>query len=64
MNTCKDCRFWGQPKTLQVQCRCRHEALDGIDWANETNALFVDAWDKAGIYTGPDFGCIHWTAKP
>ena len=63
MKTCRHCKYWSpdvEDEGKEIQRRCNNEKLhssdrhDGLD----SNA---DTWYYS--YTGPDFGCIHWSSN-
>ena len=66
MNTCKTCKWWG---------RAWEGCCDFIDTTHANQAaevgkrfeIAVSADDDSGLQTylqtGPDFGCVHHTAK-
>ncbi len=63
MNTCKDCKWWeanGEDHGCgHRECNCgkvseERTEIDSINGGSEYYA----------VTTGPDFGCIHWEAKP
>ena len=61
MNTCKDCRHWESHGVEDMQRKCNHPKVGGrqaedMDGADEREGYY-------GIYTGPDFGCVHWEKK-
>ncbi len=60
MNYCETCVFWDGPVELHVQAECTHEL---IDMNGSPNALWADAYEKNGIFTGPNFGCVHHSPK-
>lgn len=75
MKTCKTCDFWVRlgPAPLNKDTQyfgvCENDeklrALNPYDdlQAWEKAMLFVDAESCWNIYTGEDFGCIHWTRE-
>ncbi len=65
---CKTCKFWGWPedsKDKYNQCLCdkltymsdvgEFPPIDGLATYHE--------WDDR-VFTGPEFGCIHWEERP
>lgn len=69
--TCKTCRWWavnanGNPSNLPLNaafaCKCPSLDVAAHD-AWDTNCAGVD--DGYGVFvTGPDFGCVHYDARP
>lgn len=64
---CRTCRFWkktGLCVTLdsRLDCTCPAFVYTGDGRFTPQNGLGY--WDqdsyRAGIETGPDFGCVHW----
>ena len=62
-NTCKNCRFWGYYR--KGEC----DRVGGLFTENLLAGFDVEArvWDDSGLsvslVTGPDFGCVHFTAR-
>lgn len=66
---CRTCVWWGceggedsseyYPFGSGV---CYHEKLQSGSLRHYPDAV-TDGEEYSGIYTGPDFGCIHWEAK-
>ena len=62
-NTCKTCKWWRWfPKehwlpliSDPVQFKCMNEHV-----ASDDPAGIVDGEDYDGVWTGPDFGCVHY----
>lgn len=65
MNTCKDCRFWTGEEDAGAFV-CQHPHLNGhVSGCAYWMSNGAYPWgSRSMIFTGPDFGCIHWTAKP
>ncbi len=70
MNTCKTCKWWGEPVNDMIQRACQNPKLaeDGYDFSIHKRTLpaaidsaHPSASDDFGIcfFTGPSFGCIH-----
>lgn len=58
---CKNCRHW-KPWT-ESQGECQHDMV--TVWGEEIPENGVSIYDGAGgFYTGPEFGCVHFEAKP
>lgn len=51
MNTCAHCQHWDPTRTGWARQGRRCDRLE------DSGQLFADAWEKAGIFTAPDFGC-------
>ena len=62
--TCKTCRWWGDSKPYPFG-RCHHKHLEVADHTafvpipSHSGLLVRADGHDHGIYTGPDFGCIH-----
>ena len=57
MNTCKTCKHWGGPPPMEdKQAKCLNPKV-GAHGEGEDEAS--DAEGYGGIFTGPDFGCVH-----
>jgi hypothetical protein len=56
MKTCKECRWWGKPKEGAISAPCSNNKMDSVGG----DQAFVVI---GRLYTGPDFGCIHWQAQ-
>jgi hypothetical protein len=65
-NTCKTCKWWGEIQkrygdgSEYAACEC--PKLDHRYGGNDPDGA-VDAEEYGGIFTGPDFGCIHHEPK-
>ena len=65
MNTCKTCKHWEKENHIPhwTEHRCiilnDHERDEG-----RADCLVAPDQGLGGIYTGPDFGCIHHEPKP
>lgn len=63
---CKTCKWWGEVQTnhdTQTQyAKCLCPKLDHRLGGNGSDGA-VDAEEYGGIYTGPDFGCVHHESK-
>jgi hypothetical protein len=70
---CKTCKHWGNTisgsdsATFKVQCVSPHfatgETADragAVAVACKEGVVFGQQVGARGIWTGPDFGCIHW----
>jgi hypothetical protein len=56
---CGVCKWWGDP-IVGCHARCNHAKCG--DYEGELLDGAGDA-EFSAIYTGPDFGCVHWEAK-
>jgi len=54
MGKCKSCRFWKEPTNKMGMCT---KTING--WREGFGTMSEDGWES-GIYTGPEFGCIHF----
>lgn len=63
MNACKTCLYWSAASWRKNKGLCLHAAIGGKYPPCKRGACAVTGEYQA-IVTGPDFGCIHWTAKP
>lgn len=60
---CKNCKFWGHYR--KGEC----DRVDGLFTADPTASFDIrvrvldDSGLSTGLVTGPNFGCIHFTAK-
>lgn len=68
--TCKTCKYWGARHWAHGNGHKCDAAEDMARWDYDAEALLNDGFgteDGEGyvseLYTGPDFGCIHWEAK-
>jgi hypothetical protein len=73
MNTCNTCDFWIRRgptklnKNMQYFGTCEnteklHSRRDPRRWFKDD--LITDShYESPTIYTGEDFGCIHWTRE-
>ncbi len=61
MNRCKTCKWWKwykdeldqfHPPPVQFECKGPHTAYRDSEG-------MIDGEDYVGVWTGPDFGCIH-----
>ena len=64
MNRCRDCKWWERlydddDKEGAYTGICRHERLDVYDDHPDSAAALPDC----EIYTGHDFGCVHFEVK-
>lgn len=65
LNTCSGCLHWKRYKTPEEggQCTSPKLAYDGSNPPPDG----LHYWDfedySAGMATGPDFGCIHWSKR-
>lgn len=60
--TCETCRWWGETRYLpngSAKCLNPRVGAGGDDFSD--GAHDCEQW--GGIYTGPDFSCVHWTEK-
>ena len=60
---CKACRWWGDEEDAdrrgpEYPCACDKV---GGGWATVPDGCYGREWGD--VYTGPDFGCIHWEGK-
>jgi hypothetical protein len=61
MNTCKTCRWWNADTIPDTDHRvCKHPKM-GCEWKEKDTLASI--WDDIRIFTGPDFGCIHYEEK-
>jgi hypothetical protein len=51
---CENCRFWGKPSNKMGTCL---KTIHG--WKGGVGTMSDEGWE-AGIYTGPEFGCIYF----
>ena len=51
---CEDCKYWREPNRKMGMCT---KTIN--NWREGIGTALDDGWE-AGIYTGPDFGCIHF----
>ena len=60
---CKTCKWWeNEPvKYLGSRRRCYPDKL--VDCVNDAVGIDNEYECETEIYTGPDYGCIHWEAK-
>ena len=58
MNTCKDCKHWGDSPNRNV---CQSPKLD--PWGEDGDDLAQAEISPEPIVTGKDFGCIHWEKR-
>lgn len=77
MNTCKTCDYWDRRLSAKLNsdtkffgdCSCEHiraEYLQSYIPTKEHKAsLIAEHWGEGSesIYTGEDFGCVHWTRE-
>jgi hypothetical protein len=66
MNTCKTCKHWSGPNpmdqyNLHGSARCNHPKVGPRGDDEPDGATDGEAYD--GIFTSPDFGCIHYEPK-
>jgi len=68
--TCRTCRHW-KPDVVQhlpprVDHLCSHPKLgDDMDVDKSAgDALWYEWAEGGGIYTGPNFGCVHHEERP
>jgi hypothetical protein len=62
-NVCIDCTHWKKTvdndKVIKGKCSCEKFVYDDLCPIDG-----LEYWDfenyKAGFYTGPNFGCVHW----
>ena len=69
MNTCKTCRHWLEGQRVGSCTSGKIESLTDpiIDWECEfnTDGIAVVGLRKSDrIFTGKDFGCVHWQRHP
>lgn len=68
---CQNCRHWGtiisgsSSESFKVQCDSPHVTANGDnnDRAGAIVVAFGESGVARGLWTGPDFGCVHWEAK-
>ena len=68
MNTCSTCRFWSLDRTLRPsrlgECSCPKFVLTYDDERVPDDGLMIEnATGERSFWTGPKFGCRHWTGK-
>jgi len=77
MSTCSTCRYWGaipegegedySPSGYPGQARglkpCEHPKIGAGSYADKERNGPDSANSYETIATGPDFGCIHWSAE-
>ena len=67
MNTCKDCFYWYPLGTMSAGS-CHSDKFVYLPDCDTLPADGLAYWDNDGdgaeFETGPDFGCIHWQARP
>jgi hypothetical protein len=57
MKTCKDCKWW-------IGFAFHNDGKCGNDRVNDDGRASAYGDRQLGLLiTGPDFGCVHWTAK-
>ena len=56
---CGTCRWWGEP-TVGLHAKCKHPKC--CDYDGELQDGTGDA-EYGSIYTGPEFGCIHYEMR-
>lgn len=65
MNTCKMCKWWTGPHGhgghWDKHGDCTQEKVNGDAKLDGMHAGDIADYP---LMTGPDFGCIHWEAKP
>lgn len=66
---CKDCKHGSEVEYRRPLLNC-DLALDANDFIDNDPSLPLDrvlGWDgegySAGVYVGPEFGCIHFSPK-
>lgn len=64
MSNCKDCRFWGMAWPNPEVNKRRCEFLSDCEPDIEDDGMIDDDGTSRSFYTGPDFGCVHFEAKP
>jgi hypothetical protein len=58
METCKTCKWWGAKPEIGPDLRhCDHPKVANKD--DQTPSSATDCEGYGGIFTGPDFGCVH-----
>jgi hypothetical protein len=75
MNICKDCKYWTPTNgksyraksALLGDCDCAKFVTGYYDDSEPVpvarDGVLVEDDEGWGFYTGPEFGCIHWSAK-
>lgn len=72
MNTCKDCKWWGKaqnprsPYSYGQNQICEHiipQRNEAISYKASVTPIHDNNY-LSDLFTGPDFGCIHWETKP
>lgn len=59
---CKTCKWWDTPADSRACQWCA--MLGAISNAYPMGLYSASSdGDNDAIYTGPDFGCVHWEAK-
>ena len=56
---CKECVYWEWPDNKMGLC-----AKTVSDVGREGMVTMSDDGWETGIYTGPEFGCIHYEKEP
>lgn len=66
IGTCKDCKWWSTDTPCMTACPARACLNVKTGLARETEnreaAVNILSYDYE-LFTGPDFGCVHWEAK-
>jgi hypothetical protein len=71
MNTCKNCRFWGDEKGHENVFRTQIADVKfcgAVGWSDgskkeKTDAAFTVSYEESCLYTREDFGCTLFEAK-
>ena len=66
MNTCKTCKHWTKRtgKNERVERgQCENEKLDDNFGELSSDGLSYEYYESGGIFTGPNFGCVHHEAQ-
>ncbi len=61
MILCKDCFWWGKESPLGILRHCECSKV-GDEGHVSDGAMDGEAYQ--GIFTGPNFGCVHGRIKP
>lgn len=61
VNHCKVCKHWDGPAEVSVHnrgglARCKHPKMI----SDKISDGAIDSESYGGIFTGPEFGCVHF----
>tara|TARA_B110001454_G_C12577571_1_gene374653 strand:+ start:172 stop:387 length:216 start_codon:yes stop_codon:yes gene_type:complete len=54
---CEDCKHWKEPDNKMGECL---KTING--WREGIASMSPNGWE-CGMYTGPRFGCVHFSAS-